>query len=70
MDYNTNGVHCMLEERNHQCIDMVPAFICRYEDKKTGYVEDTKLTRVNKIYFELLLELYFKCSKGKRDLEA
>lgn len=49
---------------------MVFPFIFGYEDKDTGDTEDLKLTRVNTMYSELLIELYFKSSKRNKDLKA
>lgn len=49
---------------------MVFALICKFLDKDTGYIEDTELTKFNRMYRDLLLKLCFRSSKWKKALKA
>lgn len=52
--FTHNGLHGLLEEREHQSIDIVFPPFYKYVDEATGYTDGSKLTNVNKMYFELL----------------
>lgn len=51
-------------------MDMVCPFISAGVAKVTGFIEDAELTKVNTIYSELLLEIYFIRSKRNPDFKA
>lgn len=65
----SNGVHDMPEKNDFNRIDIMFPFICTFIEKATAYFEDAKVTKVNKIYSELVLEFCSRSSKTNTDLK-
>lgn len=63
--FTRNGVNVMLVGKDYQCIDIVFPIICEYVDKDTRYIENTKRTKVNKMYSNTLFEIYSRSSKRR-----
>lgn len=68
--FTFDGIHDILEWKYYQCINMVSPLIFSYVNSATAYNEDTELTKFSTMYSELLLDLYFKCSKRNKDFKA
>lgn len=53
--FKSDDVHGNAGGERFQSNDTEIPFICRLADRATGYMEDLELTKVNYLYFELLI---------------
>lgn len=58
--FTSDGMHAILETEDSQIIGMGGPYICRFVDKCTGLTKDAGLTKSNRMYHELLVDIYWR----------